>query len=95
MRVPVEQQRIDVDRDEHAGEERDEAVDVGHGERGPPRQAGATGEQHPEQHARREQRVRDDPRCAGRVPVDSAHDVAVATGGATPDGGAIEPPSSV
>ena len=92
MRVPVEQQRIDVDRDEHAGEERDEAVDVRHGEGRPPRQAGAPREQHAEQHARREKRVRDDTRGAGGVPVDSAHDVDVATGGVTLDDGAIEPP---
>jgi hypothetical protein len=46
MRVPVEQQSAHVDRDEYAAEDRDEAVDIGHGEGRPPREAGAAREQH-------------------------------------------------
>jgi hypothetical protein len=93
--VAVEEKRVDVEDDERAGEERDEPVHVRHGEGRPARQPRATGEEDAEQHAGGEQRVTDDARGAGRVPVDPVHDVWLEACGVALDDGATEPPAKV
>ena len=81
--------------DEHTREQRDKAVNVGHGEGGPARQPGASREENAEYDTAREQRIGHDARGAGGVPVDPGHDVWVAAEGLPPVDGAREPPSSV